>query len=97
MSAAGVAGLAGGGEGIDELPMGVLVVAVHLDEAASQRRGSEVVAYKPVKIENYKATPGTKGIVPPAERRRARSKAGPSGEPAGGAKENATKPGGKNG
>lgn len=59
--------------------------------------GSEVVAYKPVKIENYKATPGTKGIVPPAERRRARSKAGPSGEPAGGAKENATKPGGKNG
>ncbi|HKJ36466.1 MAG TPA: PQQ-binding-like beta-propeller repeat protein [Solirubrobacterales bacterium] len=36
--------------------------------------GSEVVAFRPIKIYDYKAKKGTKGIVPPAERRRARSK-----------------------
>jgi len=42
--------------------------------------GSEVLAFKPVKIENYTPTDGTKGIVPPAERRRARAKGGPGAE-----------------
>jgi outer membrane protein assembly factor BamB len=37
--------------------------------------GSEVVAFRPVKIEKkYEPKPGTKGIVPPAERRRIRGK-----------------------
>ncbi len=34
--------------------------------------GSDVIAYKPIKIGNYKAKDGEKGIVPPAERRKAR-------------------------
>jgi outer membrane protein assembly factor BamB len=39
--------------------------------------GSEVLAYRPVTIEKYKPTAGTKGIVPPAELRRAQSKPEP--------------------
>lgn len=45
--------------------------------------GSEVVAFRPIKIDDdYKATKGTKGIVPPAEHRRIRRE----GEQAGGEK-----------
>ncbi len=33
--------------------------------------GSDVIAYKPIKIGDYKAKEGEKGIVPPAERRKA--------------------------
>jgi outer membrane protein assembly factor BamB len=36
--------------------------------------GASVIAYKPVKIGNYKRKPKTKGIVPPAEWRKARGK-----------------------
>lgn len=36
--------------------------------------GSEVIAFRPVKIENFKAKKGQKGIVPPAERRRIRAR-----------------------
>jgi outer membrane protein assembly factor BamB len=36
--------------------------------------GSSVIAYKPVKIDDYDAKQGEKGIVPPSERREARGK-----------------------
>lgn len=38
--------------------------------------GSEVVAFRPVKLEGYKPAKGTKGVVPPAERRRLKAKSG---------------------
>ncbi len=49
--------------------------------------GSEVLAFRPIKIDNYKAADGTKGIVPPGERRRIRAKGKSQGEGAGGGSE----------
>ena len=59
--------------------------------------GSEVLGFRPVKINKYAAKKGTKGIVPPAERRRARGKGsgGGSTETKGGGKGSAKKAKGK--
>lgn len=56
--------------------------------------GSSVLALKPVKIGDYEATPGTKGIVPPAERRRIR-KQNQQKEGSGGGEESGEKAGGE--
>jgi outer membrane protein assembly factor BamB len=57
--------------------------------------GSEVIAYRPVDFKgNYKAKPGEKGIIPPAERRRAEA-GKPTGHSHQGEKQRAEKGGGK--
>ena len=44
--------------------------------------GTTVTAFKPVKVDGgYKAKPGKKGIVPPAEQRKARKKAAKKNPP----------------